>query len=197
MNKKTIEDNTVRCMRVGHTETGLSFVLARCRTPKGVKGYCAKFGVTEPSQTVDAPAGVCFAIIAPVLPGVLPEALDGWLVEVHLVVSEVQPNSADDADHAGELPEMTPVEARRTELRHWRHEVGHAVDLVTNHGLEVLSENTRVGDLCAEDLRDFRNELPAMVSELLCESVDNLLVGSTRAPMSGLPDLYAAVWGAR
>lgn len=125
----------VKYLRVGYAGTGFEFLLARCRTGKDLAAYCRDRRGDKVKAT-DVGYSVSYREAA--IDSVVPEARNGMLVTMHMAVV-----AQDDAV---------------VELRHWRHEIGHA----------AFEAGCR---WCPADIGS-PSELAACVNELLCEAVD-------------------------
>lgn len=145
--------------RCGYNDTGFAFYLVRTRDRKTLERYVKGNKVTMPPgmKGPTLPYGFYFYKIVDVIPGLLDESHDGLLFEVHIIVSaEV---SADE------------------ELRHWRHEIGHACGAVKRCALAGYSREAEV------DIE----ELPAYANEFLLASVDAFLTDDPSPVCSGFP----------
>ena len=155
-------DQSVRTIRIAYPGTGFAFYLTRCKDKKSfVKDILSKKLNLPGFDPNDPPVACCGRTVDNTLPGLIPEAAEGFLSEVHVFVQQVRAGSK---DHNGN--EHTEETARRTELRHWRHEIGHAADFVRTAIPTILS-------VLELDDQNYRvEETPAYVTELLCEAVD-------------------------
>lgn len=160
----------VATLRYGYPGTGFVFYLVRCLSRKDFHGYVTRRGLDPKLVERDVPeAGMCYAIYEHTLPGLLPEAHDGGsLCSVYILTLQ-----SDDP---------------RMELRHWRHEIGHAAAFVTR-AVSLYQFSYPEGWLETAE-----REAPALVTELLCEAVDLGLSPSHEPPASGLPLLFTDEW---
>jgi len=154
-----MKETKVQIRRCGYNDTGFAFYLARCPSRKALAAYVAKHEVTMPPDMKGdkLPYGFYFYKIADVIPGIIDESHDGLLFEFHLAV-------AADVDAS-------------TELRHWRHEVGHVVANIKRLSLVGYEPEAGVQSC----------ELPAYANEFLLASVDAFLSGSGAPVESGFP----------
>jgi len=179
----------VKSLRISYPGTGFSFYLARCRTTAALVTYVRKHRLEKGITFKTAPVAKCYADCNEVLPGILDDARDAVLCEIHVVVTMVTPN------HDAIDPDLDicarEVLARRIELRHWRHEIGHAANFAKNayDNLYLSLPGGRIPPN-AEALFGRLIEIPAMVTELLCEAVDNCFLPKFVAPESGFADLF-------
>lgn len=182
--KELTEAAPVHHRRIGYPETGFAFHFARCLNHAALRDYVKKIpGVrVKPwfsGPDKDTPDGYTVCRSDRVIPGVFPEAAGDFLCETHIAV--VVPE--------GELPD----EARREELRRWRHEIGHAVSscaedeywraFKTGIDLHFGGRNEGMFD-------DLSGEFPAFCNEFLCEAVDAMLSGDKFTAKSGFRSLF-------
>lgn len=163
----------VATSRYGYAGTGLCFTLARCISKTAFAEFTAKRKLekfTDPENTV--PASMCYATGGPILPNTgIAEARNGYLCEIVLVVLAIKP------------------EQRRQELRHWRHEIGHAADFAGNVIAGIAP------GLPVSAMKEAAAELRAYVTEFLCEAVDLCFDPNTTTPTpeSGIPHLIREI----
>lgn len=173
---------TGRTIGVGCPGTGLYFRLLRYHDEKEFKAAAARaLAVSGDPSNVDA-VGFCTAIVEDLLPGmedVIPEACDRRLCTVTIGVL-AEPVSPYDPGLCGPPPSWV------TERRHWHHEIGHAADAATRFLPGVLGLANPDPALMAE--------IPAVVTETLCEAVDSEFFQRTPYPIeSGLAAAVAAL----
>jgi len=167
----------IKSLRLGYPGTGYSFYLTRCLDVKAFVEHVRGTNL-DPLMTVDqAPVAKCYPLWGQVLPGVFEEAAGGALCEIHLVVI-VQ----DD---------------QKVEHRHWRHEVGHAAAFASEAFPSLCAGKARMEQKAYDAARVAvaRVEVPAYVTEFLCEALDQALVGPVTEVSSGLPSLYDLLGG--
>lgn len=163
----------VAVSRYGYANTGFTFTLARCLSKKAFAEFTATRNLetfTDPENTV--PESMCYATGGTVLPNAgLVEARNNYLCEIVVVVR------------------ARPPEQRRMELRHWRHEIGHAADFAGNVIAGIAPELPRTA------IQEAAAELRAYVTEFLCEAVDLCFDPNTTIPTpeSGIPHLIREI----
>lgn len=170
------ESNPTVKTRRGYRKSGYAFHFTRCATKEDLRDYMRSIpGVQHQpwfhaDDEDDIPFGAAAVIPEDVLPGLIGESIDGFLVSCHIAVVA-------DGD-------------RKSEVRCWRHEIGHVCYMALMHYREVflrgIASVPGAGDTREEDIATMKlgqKEFPAYCNEYLCEIVDNLLNGddATRA----------------
>ena len=177
MNMREVSsEKPVAHLRRGYDKSGYSFHFVRCNSKTDLRDYMRALpGVPEqPWFTADddeqIPYGAAAVLPEDMLPGLVGEAVDGFLVSCHIAVV------------ADEDPKV--------EIRHWRHEIGHVCHLgllqyreAFLRGVSVSRESRDVNEEDIHTMRLGQLEFPAYCNEYLCEVIDNLLKGDnvTRA----------------
>jgi hypothetical protein len=163
-------------LRVGYDGTGIVFYLVRCHNAAAFRDYTQTFRLEAPMSTKAVPAGKTYRRCGEAWGAILPEVLNGVLIEIHCVV-------------------LAHAEAdRREEIRCWRHEIGHAADLA-KPAVETLLAFVHPNPWGCAKMRERVLEIPALITELLCDAVDIGLAPRTSdtasiAPQSGFPLLF-------
>ncbi len=175
---------TGRTIGVGCPGTGLYFRLLRYHDEKEFKAAAARvLAVSGGPSNVEA-VGFCTAIVEDLLPGmedVIPEACGRRLCTVTIGVLAA-PAVYPDPGLRGPPPSWV------AERRHWHHEIGHAADAATRFLPGVLGLANPDPALMAE--------IPAVVTETLCEAVDSEFFQDAPYPIeSGLAAAVAALKG--
>jgi hypothetical protein len=172
-----VSDTTPRAvLRVGYEGTGIVFYLVRCRNAAAFRDYTQTFRLEAPMSTKAVPAGKTYRRCGEAWGAILPEVLNGVLIEIHCVV-------------------LAQAEAdRREELRCWRHEIGHAADLA-KPAVETLLAFVHTNPKGCVRMHERVLEIPALITELLCDAVDIGFAPRTAdttflAPQSGFPMLF-------
>ena len=167
-------EDPIATVRIAYPNTGFAFYLTRAFDKKHFRDHVLAKKLQSTMRVRDVPAGMTYSKNTTTLPGVIPEAVKGFLCEIHCVVTA---QYADDGE----------VELRRDELRLWHHEIGHAADFA--RGCFPTAMSIRGGQATAE--RSL--EVNAQVTELLCDAVDlyfSTTASSKDAPMSGFEQLF-------
>ena len=180
-----------RTMRVGYPDTGFAFYLTRCPDEESLARRVTKLGFGKSFDHDNPPVGMCLTVTTQGLSGILLEAVGGLLNEIHMVVRVVTPGEGVKDDNGDIVKTLTPAAARRMELRHWRHEIGHAVACACEKLPGVLGSSFPYSTTWTRSqLEALQEEFPAMTTELLCEAVDILISGEERPPESGFGAIF-------
>ena len=163
--------NPVYHRRTGYHDSGYAFHFVRCLDKAALRKYVMSVPGVRREPWFDgaaeaAPEAFTVMSVSATLPGLIPEAAERLVCEIHMCVIE-----QDDP---------------RVERRHWNHEIGHAVHFAYGAYDRVMDARWMVADehpdLCAE--------FPAYCTEYLCETLDWLLGGERFTVESGFPFLF-------
>lgn len=170
-------EEPVKRLRLGYPGTGYSFYLTRCLDAEAFAAHVRGAGLDGNHKADDPVDAKCYPLYGQVLPGTIDEAAVDALCEIHIVVI------------AKEDP--------REELRGWRHEIGHAADFARQAfpalcARKVFASN---GAYDPAAVAVAQIEVPAYVTEFLCEALDQALTGPVEHLASGLPSVYDDVCG--
>jgi len=157
-------------IRIGYPGTGFAFYMTRCHDKEQFKPL-----VPKKLRKSKLPQSFCSYSLCPSLGAVLlDESVGGVLCEIHLVA-------------------LAKPDDRRTELRHWRHEIGHAADFARQMLPAVIAAAAAAKHAPTDPakLAHAVAEIPAVVTELLCDALDIAFgCGDKGAvPESELPDI--------
>lgn len=176
-------ESPVKSLRLGYPGSGFSFYLTRCGDADAFVKHVRATGLDpmadyDPEKPEDtAPVAKCYPLYGQVLPGIMEESAGTGLCEIHLVV----------------IAQEDP----RQEIRHWRHEIGHAASFATEAFPSLCASKAySLGvphNVVAVAIANI--ETGAYVTEFLCEVLDLALARSTDSPASGLPFLFSEVFG--
>lgn len=158
-------------IRIGYPGTGFAFYMTRCHDKEQLKSI-----VPKKLRKGKLPQAFCGYSLCPSLGAqLLEESVGGVLCEIQLAAL-----ATDDL---------------REELRHWRHEIGHAADFARQMLPAVLAAAAAAKHSDADPAKRAHAlaEIPAAVTELLCDALDIAFGGSDKGakPQSELPDIIA------
>ena len=171
MNMRDVSsEKPVAHMRRGYNKSGYSFHFVRCNSKSDLRDYMRAIpGVPDQpwfrtENDEEIPYGAAAVIPEDTLPGLVGEAVDGFMVSCHMAVV------------ADEDPKV--------EIRHWRHEIGHVAYLgllqyreAFIRGMAGVRDPKDITDGDIETMKLGQYEFTAYCTEYLCEAIDNLLRG--------------------
>jgi len=169
----------IKRLRLGYPGTGYSFYLTRCLDATAFTKHVHEADLDRKHKVTDAIDAKCYPLYGSVLPGAIDEAVVDTLCEIHIVV--------------------IAQEDLRVERRSWRHEIGHAADFARQAFPSLCARKTHEAGVAydAAAVAAAQIEVPAYVTEFLCEALDQALTGPVTELASGLPSVYDNIGGAR